>query len=117
MAEVRVYHNPACSKSRGTLDILAARGVDVEVVEYLTEPPDRAALGRILDRIEEPPAELVRKDKRFVALGLDPDAYQTREAVIDLLLAHPELLQRPVVLRGERGLIARPSEKVIALLE
>ena len=116
MGDLLVYHNPRCSKSRGALELLADRDADVEVIEYLQTPPDRATLAWILDTIDDRPAELVRIDDRFRDLGLDPDAYQDREAVIALLLEHPELMQRPVVIRGERGLIARPSERVLELL-
>ena len=62
------------------------------------------------------PAELVRKDKHFKELGLDPDAYTTEDDVVSLLLEHPKLMQRPIVIRGERAVIARPSEKVEELL-
>ncbi|HZP42740.1 MAG TPA: arsenate reductase (glutaredoxin) [Candidatus Binatia bacterium] len=117
MEKVRIYHNPACSKSRGALDILRSRGVEAEVIEYLRTPPDRATLVRILDLLAGPPAELVRKDKRFKELGLDPAAYGTKEQVIGLLLEHPELMERPVVIRGGRAVIARPSEKVAELLD
>jgi arsenate reductase len=117
MERVLVFHNPVCSKSRGALDILADRGVDHDVVEYLKAPPDRATLERIVDHVPDPPAELVRKDGRFEELGLDPAAYVTREQVVDLLLEHPELMQRPVVFRGERAVIARPSDKVLELLD
>jgi arsenate reductase len=113
---LRVYHNPSCSKSRGALEILREREIGFDVVEYRKEPPDRAALERILDALPDPPAELVRKDRRFRELGLDPDGYGTREAVIAVLLEHPELMQRPVVLCGERAVIARPPEKVLELL-
>jgi arsenate reductase (glutaredoxin) len=114
--EMLVYHNPSCSKSRGALDILREQAVDVEVVEYLREHPDRAALERIVDAISDPPDALVRKDKRFKELGLDASKYTTREAVIELLLEHPELMERPVVFRGTRAVIARPSERVLELL-
>lgn len=99
------------------MDILRERGVEFDVVEYLKTPPDRATLERILDHVPDPPADLVRKDKRFKELGLDEADYQTREQVIDLLLEHPELMQRPVVFRGERAIIARPSDKVLELLD
>ena len=117
MADTVVYHNPVCSKSRGALDILAGRGVAHEVVEYLQAPPDRATLTRILELLGGPPADLVRKDKRCRELGLDPAASVTREQVVALLLAHPELMERPVVIRGGRAVIARPSEKVLELLD
>jgi arsenate reductase (glutaredoxin) len=117
MDELLVYHNPSCSKSRGALDILSERGVSTDVVEYLKAPPDRAALERIVDAVPDPPAELVRKDKRFEELGLDPAGYTDRESVIALLLEHPELMQRPVVFRGEQAVIARPSDKVLELFD
>jgi arsenate reductase len=116
MDDVLVFHNPACSKSRGALEILADRNVEAEVVEYLAAPPDRATLERIVDSISDEPAALVRKDKRFKELGLDPGAYTTRDTVVALLLEHPELMERPVVFVGDRAVIARPSEKVLELL-
>ena len=97
-------------------EVLRERGVEFDVVEYLKEPLDRAGLERILDAIPDPPADLVRKDKRFAELGLRAEDYVTRDAVMDLLLSHPELMQRPVVFRGARAIIARPSEKVLDLL-
>ena len=114
---MRVYHNPVCSKSRGALEILGERGVDVEVIEYLKAPPTRADLERIVDAVSDPPATLVRKDKKFGELGLHATDYQTKEQVVTLLLEHPELMERPVVFRGERAVIARPSEKVLELLD
>jgi arsenate reductase len=114
---MRVYHNPVCSKSRGALEILGERGADIEVIEYLKERPSRADLERILDAIPDEPAALVRKDKRFAELGLDAADYQTRDAVVAVLLEHPELMERPVVFRGDRALICRPSERVLELLD
>jgi arsenate reductase (glutaredoxin) len=117
MEHVTVYHNPSCGKSRGALEILRERGVACDVVEYLQAPPDRATLESFLALLAGPPAELVRKDKRFKELGLDPTQYVTRAQVVDLLLAHPELMERPVVVRGSRAVIARPSERVLELFE
>jgi len=115
--DVVVYHNPVCSKSRGALEILDQRGVDAEVIEYLKVNPSRADLERILDAIADEPAALVRKDKRFKELELDAADYTTRDEVIAVLLAHPELMERPVVFVGDRAVIARPSERVLELLE
>lgn len=99
------------------LDVLHDRGVEFDVIEYRKTPLTRADFERILDAIPDEPAELVRKDKRFTELGLDAGDYVTRDAVIELLLVHPELMQRPVVFKGDDALIARPSEKVLALLD
>ena len=114
---MRVYHNPVCSKSRGALEILGERGVELDVIEYLKAPLTRAELERIVDAIADPPAALVRKDKRFKELELVAGDYETKEQVVALLLEHPELMERPVVFRGERAVIARPSEKVLELLD
>ena len=118
MERVTVYHNPSCGKSRGALEILRARGdVECEVVEYLKTPPDRPTVERFLTLLGGPPADLVRKDKRFAELRLDAKDYVTREQVATLLLAHPELMERPVVIRGNRAVIARPSERVSELFD
>ena len=77
--------------------------------------PSQADLERIVDAISDEPAALVRKDKRFKELELDASDYTERDDVIALLLAHPELMERPVVFRGDRAVIARPSEKVLEL--
>lgn len=114
---VVVYHNPVCSKSRGALEILGERGVDAEVIEYLKVNPTREDLERIVDAISDEPAALVRKDKRFKELGLNAADYVTREQVVDILLKHPELMERPVVVRDGRAVIARPSERVLELLD
>jgi arsenate reductase len=117
VSDYLVFHNPSCSKSRGALQILADEGIETDVVEYLKAPPDRATLERIVDTIPNPPAELVRKDKRFKDLGLDAADYTERDAVVALLLEHPELMERPVVFHGDRAVIARPSELVLDLVK
>src|SRR5262249_44801305 len=99
------------------MEILHDRGVEFDVVEYLKQPLSRADFERILDSIPDEPAELVRKDKRFAELGLSEADYTTREAVIEVLLAHPELMQRPVVFKGDDALICRPCDKGLAFLE
>jgi len=116
VSDVTVYHNPSCSKSRGALEILGERAVDAEVIRYLEAPLAREDFDRILDILVDPPADLVRKDKRFAELGLDAADYQTREQVVELLLEHPVLMQRPIVIRDGKALIARPSERVLELL-
>jgi arsenate reductase len=117
VASLVLYHNPGCSKSRGALEILQEHGADFEVVEYLETPLDRATLEKLLDLLPDAPADLVRKDKHFKELGLDPEAYASREAVVALLIEHPQLMQRPVVSDGRRALFARPSDAVRDLLQ
>ena len=112
MERVVLYHNPACSKSRGAKAILTERNVDFDTVEYLRTPLDEAGLRRILELVDNPPAELVRKDGNFRELGLQAGDYTTEDAVVALLLEHPKLMQRPVVVRGARAVVARPSARV-----
>lgn len=116
MDRIVLYHNPACSKSRETLAILEERDVEFDVVEYLKSPLDAATLNAILGMIEDAPEELVRKDGNFRELGLPAKDYTTADAVTTLLVQYPKLMQRPVVVRGERAVIARPPEKVEELL-
>jgi arsenate reductase len=95
--------------------LLSERGIDFDAVEYLKHPPNRATLERIVGMLDAP-GELVRKDSRFKELGLDAARYTTPETVVALLLEHPELMQRPIVICGERAVIARPPDKLLALL-
>ena len=117
VGDIRIYHNPACSHSRGALEILEQRSADPDVVLYLKTPPSKAELERFLDLLEDPPADLVRKDKRFAELGLVESDYQTVDQVIAVLLEHPELMQRPIIVKDNRAVLARPSEKVLTLLD
>ena len=118
MAEVTIYHNPRCSNSRTALGLLQERADDVSrSSSTCVQPLDRAGLEALLAILEDPPADLVRHDQRFKELGLDPKGYTTADAVVDLLVEHPELMQRPVLVSGGRAVIARPpADKVAAFL-
>ena len=84
-------------------------GVEFEVVLYMSDRPDRDTLRGIVDRLEDPVENLVRKDSQFSKLGLDPDDYVANpDAVVDVLLQYPRLMQRPVLVRGDRAIIGRP---------
>lgn len=96
--------------------VAEAKGIDVDVVLYLKNPPDREELVSILDKLEDAPADLVRKDAQFKKLELDPDDYVAADAVADLLVEHPKLLQRPVVVAGKKAIIGRPTSRVEDLL-
>src|SRR4051794_6951089 len=117
MAEVTIYHNPTCTTSGHAVRIADELGVDADIVLYLKQPPDRETLTWIVDHLEDPVADLVRKDSYFAQLGLDEADYVEAGPVIDLLLAHPRLLQRPVVVKGDVALIGRPKDRVRQLLE
>jgi arsenate reductase len=116
MSDVTIYHNPHCHASQNALTIADELGVAYDVVLYLKQKPDRATLEAIADRLEDPVADLVRKDSLFRKLGLDASDYVERGPVVELLAQRPALLQRPVIVRGERAIIGRPKERVHDLL-
>lgn len=96
--------------------MLRAQGVEFDTVEYLKTPLHRTTLERIVAMLDTAPAELVRKDRRFEDLGLKAADYVSAKAVVELLLKHPELMQRPVIVKGAKAVIARPPERLLALL-
>jgi arsenate reductase (glutaredoxin) len=116
VTDIRLLHNPKCSKSRQALELLQARGVEPEVVRYLDAPPDRATLEMIVAQLDDPSA-LIRKDPHFKELGLVASDYTEASAVVDLLLEHPRLMERPVAIRGDRAILGRPPEDVLRLLD
>lgn len=116
MADVTLFHNPNCSTSRSALEKTEAADVEASVVQYLKEPLDRQQLLDLIEKLEDPPAELVRKDGFFTDQGLVADHYVTPEAVADLLVEHPRLMQRPVLVKDGRAIIGRPKDRVDAFL-
>jgi arsenate reductase (glutaredoxin) len=112
VTDVTILHNKNCSTSRHAMDVLKEQGVDAEVVEYLKTPLDRAALQDLIAKLEDPVEDLVRKDPYFKQLGLDAADYTTSDAVIGLLIEHPRLLQRPILVKGDRAIIGRPKDRV-----
>jgi arsenate reductase (glutaredoxin) len=115
---VTIFHNPGCSKSRGALDMLDERSIDYRVVDYLVSPPSRETLAMIVSKSVDPVPELIRTtDERFVELGVDPSDYRSAEEVIAFLLVHPDLMQRPILVAGDRAIIARPIERLAEVLD
>jgi arsenate reductase len=115
MADATIYHNPRCTKSRQAMQVAEELGVDVDVVRYLDTPPDEATLRGIIDKLDDPVADLVRRDG-WKDLGLTAADVATADGVVAVLLRHPELLQRPIVVKGDRAVIGRPTERVNELL-
>ncbi|WP_205480312.1 arsenate reductase (glutaredoxin) [Sphingomonas arenae] len=112
-----IYHNPACGTSRNTLALIRATGIEPEVVLYLDAPPSRDELVSLIERMGITPRELLRqKGTPYAELGLD-DATLTDEQLIDAMVEHPILINRPVVV-GPRGVkLCRPSEEVLSVLD
>lgn len=110
-----IYFNPRCSKCRGARAILDERGVDAEVVQYLVDAPDRAELERLMGLlgIDDPRAMMRTGEPVYGELGL---AGAGRDELLEAVAAHPILLERPIVVRGDRAVIARPPERVLELL-
>ena len=114
--QVRIYHNPGCSKSRAALALLEARGIAPEIVHYLTEPPSKATLKTLLGKLGVDPAQLVRATAAELELLL-PRHARTEDHLLDLLVRQPRLLQRPIVEVDDRARIGRPPERVLELFE
>jgi len=113
---VTIWHNPRCSKSRGALALLTERGVQPEVVRYLEHAPTRAELVDVLRRLgtDDPRAIMRTGEARYRELGL---ASADRDTLLDALAANPILIERPILLLGERAVVARPPERALELLE
>lgn len=113
---VTLYHNPRCSKSRQALALLEESGVNPTVVRYLETPPDAATLQQLLVMLGLEPRDLMRKgEEEYTALDLANPAL-TREALIAAMVAHPRLIERPIVVANGRAVIGRPPEKVLAIV-
>jgi len=113
---VRIFHNPKCSKCRLTMDILSDKGIDVTIVEYLNTPPDSAELNEVLNMLGMEPRDLMRKHETpYKDNNLDnPDL--TREQLIQAMIDNPVLIERPIIINGNKATIGRPPEKVLDIL-
>jgi len=113
---VTIYHNPACGTSRNTLALIRNAGVEPTVIEYLKKPPDRITLVDLLNRMRMRPRELLRdKGSPFAELGLAAEHWSD-EQLIDQMLAHPILINRPIVVTPWGVKLCRPSELVLEIL-
>ena len=112
-----LFHNPRCSKSRAALALLEARGISPRLVRYLDTPPDADTLRLLLRRLDLPARELLRTgEAAYTQLGLD-ERTLGEDSIIEAMAARPELIERPVLVRGERAVIGRPTERLLALLD
>ncbi|RXZ44389.1 arsenate reductase (glutaredoxin) [Crenobacter cavernae] len=115
MSDVTIYHNPRCSKSRETLALLQEKGIEPAVIEYLVTPPDAVTLSALLGQLGVSPRDLIRKkEAEYEALGLDDPALSD-EQLIAAMVAHPRLIERPIVVANGRAALGRPPEAVLAL--
>ncbi len=111
-----IFHNPRCTKSRQTLQLLQEQGIEPEVIEYLNQPPSKTRLKQILKMLGMQPRELMRRnEKEYKELGL-VDESLTQEQLIIAMVENPKLIERPIVINGDRAAIGRPPENVLAIL-
>lgn len=115
--EIVFYHNPRCSKSREALQLLHARSIEPTIVLYLQTPPDAAALKTLLKKLGIPARKLLRSGEAiYRELGL-ADTSIDEERIIDAMVEHPILIERPIAIRGEKAVIGRPPETVLSLFD
>ena len=111
-----IYHNPRCSKSRETLQLLEDNGVDAEVVDYLEDPPTPEELKRIIEMLGVPARDLLRSTEQvYRDADLDDDSLSDDE-IIDAICEYPALMQRPIVVAGDRAIIGRPPSRVLEII-
>lgn len=112
----RLFHNPRCSKSRGALELLRERGIEPEIVSYLEHPPRPGELRMLLGMLGLRARDLLRTGEReYTALGLENPALDDA-VLIEAMAAHPVLIERPILVHGDRAVIGRPPERVLELL-
>lgn len=113
---VTIYHNPRCSKSRQTLELLSEKSVDTNIVEYLKTPPTSAELAQILDKLGLQPRQLMRKNEaEYKASGADNETL-SQQQLIDIMIANPKLIERPIVINGDKATIGRPPVNVLDII-
>jgi arsenate reductase len=116
LSGIVIYRNPKCTKSRQTLSLLQGRGIQPTIIEYLNTPPDAATLDQILGLLGREPRDLIRSKKTiYKEVGAD-DAKLDRLALIDIMVANPILIERPIVLANGKAAVGRPPEEVLAII-
>ncbi len=118
MADITIWHNPNCSTSRFAVEAAAGADVEVDLRKYMlvAQRPSRQEVLDLIGKLEDPPTDLVRRDAKFKAYGLSDDDVATAEQVADVLAEHGELLQRPILVKGDKAIIGRPKDRVAPFL-
>ena len=113
---ITIYHNPRCSKSRQTLQLLQNKGIEPTIIEYLKTPPDAETLDTILTMLDMQPRELMRKQEaEYKEQGLNDDSL-SRDQLIQAMTEYPKIIERPIVVSNDRAAIGRPPENVEKIL-
>ena len=116
MSDFIIYHNPRCSKSRQTLQILTEKGASVKIVLYLENPPSAKEIKSILDKLELNSRDIIRKGEKEYKLLNIKDQSLTENELITFMSENPKLIERPIVVTDDKAIIGRPPENVLSLL-
>ena len=116
MSQYTIYHNPRCSKSRQTLQLLQDKGVEPTVVLYLEKPPSATQLKKLLQQLGLTARQLLRNGEDDYKLLQLADTSLSDKALIDAMVAHPKLIERPIVVCGDKAVLGRPPENVLELI-
>lgn len=118
MAAITIWHNPNCSTSKFAVKAAEEAGVEVDIRKYMLvdQRPSRDEVLDLIRILEDPPTDLVRRDAKFKSYGLTDDDVTGAEQVADVLAEHGELLQRPILVKGDRAIIGRPKDRVTPFL-
>lgn len=111
---MKIYHNPRCTKSRETLALIRAEGIEPEIIEYLKKTPDTAELKDILMKLHLKPADILRKGEAIYKEIIKGKAFGEEE-LIQIMIENPKLIERPIVIRGNKAVLGRPPENVTKL--
>ncbi|MCR9234944.1 arsenate reductase (glutaredoxin) [Gimesia chilikensis] len=113
---MKIYHNPRCGKSRQTLALIEEAGIEPEIIEYLKTPPTAEELDAILKKLKLEPQELMRKGEAIYKELKLAERELSRDEAIAVMLEHPKLIERPIVVQGRKAVLGRPPENVKELL-
>ena len=111
---MKIYHNPRCSKSRQTLAIIEEHNKEVEIIKYLEDVPTEQTLKALLEKLGMEPLDLVRKNEPIWKTTYK-NKELTNDQILKALVEHPKLIERPIVVKGDKAIIGRPPENVITL--
>ncbi|MEH6552043.1 MAG: arsenate reductase (glutaredoxin) [Pseudomonadales bacterium] len=117
MPSISIYHNPRCSKSRQTLALIEEQGLTPEIVLYLETPPNAATIKDLLAKLDINARQLLRKGEDEYKNNNLADQTKTDEELIAAMAAYPKLIERPIVVKGDRAVLGRPPENVLGLLD
>ena len=113
---VTIYHNPRCSKSRQTLQLLIENGIEPEIIDYLKSPPSQSELDDILKMLAMEPRDLIRKQEKEYKIARLDNPGLSRKDLITAMIKHPILIERPIVIANHKAVIGRPPENVLDII-